>query len=511
MRAKEKGRFDEAITTYRKVIALKPNYPEAHNNLGIALKEERRIDEAIAAYRRAIALKPDYAEAHYNLGIALKEKGQLDQAIASIEKAIDLKADFAVAQNDLGIALKENGQLDAAVAAFEKAITLDPNYAEAHYNLGIVLNDKGQLDGAIAAYQRSIALNPKSVEAHDNLGNTLMAKGELEKAIVAYRRAIALNPNLPEPHYNLAWVLLLRGDWGQGWLEYEWRWKTREFQLPEREFSKPLWDGSDLNGRTILLHAEQGFGDAIQFMRYVPLVAGRGGRVVVEVRPQLLRLLRQLPGVEQWIPSGQPLPAFDVRCPLMSLPHLFATTMQTIPAQEPLRLDPDLVQTWRHRLQSQPSGLKVGLVWAGSPTFKGDRTRSMTLDRLAALSSVRDVTFYSLQKGAAATAADRPPTGLQLVNLAPELHDFADTAAAMCMMDLVITTDTSVAHLAGALGRPVWVMLQFMPDWRWLLDRADSPWYPTMQLFRQKKPGDWDGVISHIAEALSALVAEKLG
>jgi tetratricopeptide (TPR) repeat protein len=500
---KDKSQLDRAIAAYQRAVALKPDYVQAYFNLGNAWKDKRQLDQAIAAYSKAAALNPNHFEAYNNLGIALVDKGQIEEAIAAYRKAIALKADFAEAHNNLGIALREKERFDESVAAFQRAIAINPNYAEAHYNLGIVLKDKGEVDGAIAAYQNAIVLQPNYAEAHDNLGNMLRDKGEVEEAIAAYRRAIVCNPNLAPPHYNLALSLLLRGDWEEGWKKYEWRWKTELFQLHKREFPQPVWDGSNLNGRTILLHAEQGFGDAIQFIRYVPLVAGRGGRVVVEVRPQLLRLMRQLPGVEQWIPSDQALRAFDVRCSIMSLPYLFETTVQSIPVQEPLRADADLVQAWRGRIESQSAGLKVGLAWAGSPTFKADRTRSISLDRLEPLARARDVTFYSVQKGAAAAQADKPPGGLRLVKLSDELHDFADTAAVMSLMDLVITTDTSVAHLAGAMGRPVWVMLQFMPDWRWLLYREDCPWYPTMRLFRQTRPGDWAGVIARVAEALS--------
>ena len=500
--AGQMGRNDVAVELIGRVIALNPNFAEAHFNLGVALKEPSQVERAIVAFQRAVALKPNYVQAHYFLGNARKDKGEFDQAIAAYQKAIALGPNHADAHNNLGIALKDKGRIDEAIAAFQRAIAIRADFAGAHYNLGIVLKDAGQLDGAIVAYHTSIALNPNKAEVHGNLGNALKEKGEFEAAVEAYRRATILDPNLVEAHYNFALVLLLHGEWEQGWPEYEWRWKLREFQLSQREFSQPIWDSSDLNGRTILLHAEQGFGDAIQFMRYVPLVAGRGGRVIVEVRPQLLRLMRGLAGVEEWISSGEPIPAFDVRCSLMSLPHRFGTTLQTIPGQEPLRVNLDLVQTWQRRLGSKSSGLKIGLAWAGSPTFKGDRTRSMSLDRLEPLSQVGGVTFYSIQKGAAAAQAEQPPSGLQLVNLSPDLQDFADTAAVMSAMDLVITTDTSVAHLAGALGRPVWVMLQFVPDWRWLLDRQDCPWYPTMRLFRQNSPGDWAGVIASVVREL---------
>jgi tetratricopeptide (TPR) repeat protein len=500
------GRTDEAIAAYRKAVGLRPSYGEAHFNLGNGLRDKGELDAAIAAYQRAIAVKPGYAEAHFNLGNVLRDKGQLDAAVGAYQRAIALNPRFPEALNNLGNVLRDKGQLDEAAIAYQRAIAVNPNFADAHYDLGIVLKDKGQLDEAVAAFGRAIAVKPGYAEAHNNLANAMRDKGQLDEATGVYRRAIELDPNLPEAHYNLSLALLLVGDLERGWPEYEWRWKSRSFSAYSRRFSQPVWDGGDLKGRTILLYAEQGFGDMIQFIRYAPFVAGRGGRVIVEASPPLIRLLRQVPGVEQWITSGEPLPAFDVQCSPMSLPRMFGTTLETVPAQkEYLRAEEQLVEDWRERLAGQADGLKVGIAWAGSPTFKGDRTRSLSLDRLAPLGAVSGVTFFTLQKGAAAAQADRPPTGMRLVNLSGELHDFADTAAVMSQMDLVITTDTSVAHLAGALGRPVWVMLQFMPDWRWLLDREDSPWYPTMRLVRQKRLGDWEGVIERVTAGLRAL------
>jgi tetratricopeptide (TPR) repeat protein len=506
------GRTDEAIAAYQKAVGLKPGYAEAHFNLGNGLRDKGELEEAIAAYQRAIVVKPGYAEAHFNLGNVLRDKGQLDAAVTAYQRAIALNPQFPEALNNLGNVQRDQGQLDEAALAYQRAIVINPNFADAHYDLGIVLKDKGLLDEAIAAFGRAIAVKPDYAEAHNNLANAMRDRGQLDEATAIYRRAIELDPNLPEAHYNLSLALLMAGDLEKGWPEYEWRWKSRNFSAYSRGFSQPVWDGGDLKGRTILLYAEQGFGDTIQFIRYAPLVAGRGGRVIVEAPPPLIGLLRQVPGVEQWIPSGEPLPAFDVQCSPMSLPLMFGATLKSIAAQkEYLRAEEQLVEDWRRRLAGQADGLKVGIAWAGSPTFKGDRTRSLSLDRLAPLGSVSGVTFFTLQKGAAAEQADRPPAGMRLVNLSGDLADFADTAAVMSQMDLVITTDTSVAHLAGALGRPVWVMLQFMPDWRWLLDREDSPWYPSMRLVRQKRLGDWEGVIERVVEGLRMLGDGRAG
>ena len=328
----------------------------------------------------------------------------------------------------------------------------------------------------------------------------------LDEAIAVFRQAIALNPNLPGAHNNLAMALLARGDFQQGWEEYEWRLKCEDFPSHLRNLTQPQWDGGPLETRTLLLHTEQGFGDAIQYIRYLPLVAQRGGRIIIGCQAELQRLFRTIPGSCQIVTPGQPLPAFDLHCPLLSLPRVFGTTLDNIPKTVPyLSPEPALVDAWNRTLGAAGGRLRVGLAWAGNPRFKADRTRSLNLQQLAPLAAARGVKFYSLQKGPAGEQAKHPPAGLEWVDLGPEVKDFADTAAVMSLMDLIITTDTSVPHLAGALGRPVWVMLQFVPHFCWLLDREDSPWYPTMRLFRQDSRGDWESVITRVAEALSQM------
>jgi tetratricopeptide (TPR) repeat protein len=497
-------RADEAIASYRQAIRLQPGDAVAHNNLGIALRDTGQFEKAVASHRDAIWLKPDYPEAHYNLGIALKDMGRLDDAIASYRRAIAINPHYAEAHSNLGNALQSKGQLDEAVASHRQAIRLKPDSALAHNNLGGALNDIGQLDEAIVACRRAIALRPDYPEAHSNLGNALKDKGQLDEAIAACRQAIALRPDYAEAHFNLSLCLLTRGDFQPGWEEYEWRWKCKDLS-PPRDFARPQWDGRPLEGRTLLLHMEQGLGDAIQLIRYLPGVEQRGGKLIIECYAELQRLFQTMAGrCCQIVVPGQPLPAFDFHCPLLSLPRVFGTNLANIPQIVPyLNPDPALLDAWSRTLGSPDGQLRVGLAWAGSPRFKANRTRSLNLQQLAPLAAVRGARFYSLQKGPAGEQAKNPPRGLELVDLGPKLNDFADTAAVMSLMDLIITTDTSVPHLAGALARPVWVMLQFMPDWRWLLDREDSPWYPTMRLFRQPRIGDWDSVITRVVEALS--------
>ncbi len=504
MIALQVGHHDMAVDLIRRAISLKPDHAEAHFNLGNLLNDRGQHDEAIAAYRQAIALRPNYAEAHGNLGNVLRAKGRLDEAIAAFRQAIAFKPNFAEAHSNLGISLREKGQQAEAVACCRQAISLRPNYLEAHITLGNALKDKGQLDEAIAAYQQAIRINSDCAEAHYNLALAFKDKRQLDEAIAAYRQVIRLKPDGAVAHNNLALALLTRGYFREGWEEHEWRWKWTDFPTLPRNFPQPQWDGCPLEGRTLLLHLEQGFGDAIQFIRYLPLVAQRGGKIIVECHTELRRLFQTIAGTSQIVTRGQPLPAFDLHCPLLSLPRVFGTTLASIPQVVPyLSPDPALAEAWRQKLGAPGRELRVGLAWAGNPKFKGDRTRSLNLQQLSPLANARGVKFYSLQKGRAGEQTKNPPAGLEMLDLGPELNDFADTAAVMSQMDLIITTDTSVPHLAGALGRPVWVMLQFVPDWRWLLEREDSPWYPSMRLFRQPSRGDWDSVITRVVDALS--------
>lgn len=499
-----RGRYEEALAEFDRTIHLKPDHAEAHISRGNVLKDLGRLDEAISAYRQGITVKPDLAEAHYNLAVVLSDRGRLDDAVGAYRRAVALKPDFPEALSNLGIALRDNGQFDQAIAACRQAIALRPGYAEAFYNLGNALHSNDRTEEALAAYRQAIALNPKLAEAHYNLGIVLRDKKQFDEALTAFRHAIDFTPDHADAHYSLASALLAKGDFQEGWEQYEWRWKV-ESAIALRPFVQPRWNGADIARKTILLHPEQGVGDAIQFVRYAPLLAERGAKVILECPKELLRLMQRVPGVEKVSSFGDPLPAFDVHCPLASLPLAFGTTLETIPSTVPyLSTDPSLMEVWRERLGSAEGRLRIGLAWAGNPQFKGDQTRSLTLNQLSPLAAVRSVKFYSLQKGVAARQIANAPPGLELTDLSPGLEDFADTAAVMSLMDLIITTDTSVPHLAGALARPVWIMLQAVPDFRWLLERQDSPWYPTMRLFRQTEIGDWESVIHRVIHCLES-------
>jgi tetratricopeptide (TPR) repeat protein len=500
---KQAGRLDEAIDAYRRALALKADWSDVHNALGIALRETRRFDEAMAAHEAAITLRPDYAEAWNNLGNARFDSRLLAEAVAAYQRAIELRPGYASAWNNLGTVLRTLGRIDSALDAYERSLNLQGDQAIVFNNLGVALADAARFEEAITAYERAIALDASYAQAHANLGVAHCDLGRKEQAIAACERALKLKPDLAVAHCNLSMVLLRLGELARGWVEHEWRWRRTDRAEP-RAFDQPMWEGGELAGRTILLHEEQGFGDTIQFARYAPLVARLGGRVILECQPELLRVMRTMQGVDRVIPFGAPIGAFDAHCPLLSLPYRFNTTLQTIPAA-PAYLSADArdEQVWRERLRgNERTPLRVGLVWAGNPKHTNDANRSMALADFAPLADVADVAFHSLQKGPSPAATQAPPPGLKLMDHAALLEDFADTAALIANLDLVISVDTAVAHLAAALGREVWILLPLIPEWRWMIDQEDSPWYPSARLFRQTRFRDWSQPVARVTRAL---------
>ncbi len=501
------GSFDEAVESHRRAVAAKPDYVEAYNNLALALNKLGRGDEAAESLRRAIAVRPSYAAAHVNLGGLLREQGDLDAAIDSYRKAIELEPGLVDAHTGLAFALQQRGRLAEAAESYRRALELQPDHADALCNLGALLNGFDRHEEAAESYRRVLADHPDHVAAHCNMGVALMARNDVDGAVECYRRAIDLNPDFADAHWNLSLARLVEGDFANGWRGYEWRLRTKRHAL--RSFEQPVWDGGPLAGKTILLRREQGLGDTIQFMRYAPLVAARGGRVVLEVHPPLARLAAGLKGVAEVIAAGATLPPFDLHCPLLSLPDRFGTDLDTIPAEMPyLTPDPEAVEHWRLKLGDGPR-LKVGIAWAGNRSHKNDRIRSLAIERLLPILEIPGIRWISLQVGERAGDVERLPIGM-VADISSELGDLGDTAAVIANLDLVIAVDTAVVHLAGALGRPVWAMLAFAPDWRWLLDREDSPWYPSMRLFRQARHGDWDSLLVQIRQALAERVNQAL-
>lgn len=509
---RDAGQVKDAIAAFRRVLSLMGNHYSAMFNLASVLSDNGELDEAIGLFQRILSVNPAFPGAHNNLGTALTRRGRHEEAVTNYRKAIALKPDSAEAHNNLGNALKAQHKLQEAADCYRKALALRPGYPEAWYNLGDTLAEPENFEQAVEAYGKAIALRPDYNDAHNNLGNAVKNQGRFEEAFACYRKALAIDPEFPEAHNNLAQMLLLHGDYEAGWKEQEWRWRWKEFPSPRRDLKQPQWRGEDLAGRTILVHAEQGMGDVIQFSRFVPMVAERGGNVIVECAAALYRLLRSIPGVKQWVVAGDSLPDFDMHCPMQSLPLALGITLENLPNRVPyLSVDQRAIERWRKKLSNdavgQSAGLRVGVAWAGNPAHRNDRNRSIPASMFLPLSTIAGVSLYSLQKGDARVIDI--PAALGLIDHTHDLADYADTAALIMNLDLVISVDTSIIHLAGALARPAWVMVPFIPDWRWLLAREDSPWYPTIRIFRQTHRGDWCGLIDRVTRALHAIALSR--
>jgi tetratricopeptide (TPR) repeat protein len=500
------GHLQKAAELYAELARVQPNQSAALFMLGIINAQTGNLNDAAEYFRKLIAIHPAHTGAYYNLGNVYRDQGKFNEAFKCYQKAIQLNPAYAEAYINIGIIFRMQGRLDEETACYQKAIQLNPRSAEAFYNLGHSFFQKEQFDKALACYEKVTVLNPQSADAYMNLALVLRIKGRNEEALACYRKAVLINPNDASAHWNLSNVLLLIGNYTEGWEEFEWFRKTEDCSKRQRNFPHPLWDGSDIEGQTILLHAEEGFGDTLQFIRYAPLVARRGARVIVESQKELTVLLKNVKEIQHIISHGSELPPFDIHCPLMSLPRVFGTTIENIPADTPyLTPDPAKAEIWRERLQGDHSRIKIGLVWSGGGLpFR----KSCSLGLFSPLANLQGIAFYSLQKGSPAKQSKNAPAGMKLIDYTDELHDFSDTAAFIENLDLVIAVDTAVAHLAGALGKKVWTLLPFVPDWRWMLNRDDSPWYPTMKLFRQTVPGDWKGVIDIVTDNLSQLIRQ---
>jgi len=509
--AYQEGRYEEAVNLIRKAIAANPRVPEFHNSIGVVFKALGKLEEAIGAYGQAVFLKPDYAEAYSMMAVCLQKQGKYAEAIESCKKAVRFKPDFAEAYNHLATILDDQGRYAEAIENYTRALQLRPDYAEAYNNLGISLRAQGKLAEAIANCNRAIQLKPHSAEPYYNLADAQRDLGRCEQAVVSYDRAIQLKPNCAQAHWNRALALLLSGNLVQGWKAFQWR-RNPDLKIvtyPHR-YDVPRWDGSSFRGKTLLVHYEQGLGDTLQFVRYLPMVKDRAGRVILEVRRLLIGLLRGFPGIDELVQASDKKPdiQFDFHISLMDLPQIFGTTLETIPCSVPyLHAAPEKIEHWRDQLAK--TGFKVGIVWAGSPAHRKDHIRSCPLEYFAPLARIPGVRLYGLQKGREAKQVEHLAGKVAVVNLADQFEDFTDTAAAIANLDLIISADTAVLHLAGAMGRPVWALLPFTPDWRWMLNRQDSPWYPTMRLFRQKILGDWRTIFHTVAEQLQIIVERR--
>ena len=545
------GRLEESHRHIRAALRLKPSYPEAHNNLGNLMCAQGSPADAITHFEQAIAARPDYVEAHNNLSNALHVVGRLEESHHHIRTALHLRPTYPEAHNNLGNLLLTLGRPQDACLCYKNALKVKPDYVEAHTNLahalaelnllgqanfhggqaimlrpgdpaaynnfGNVLHKQGQFAQAEISLQKAIQLRPNYPEAHLNLANVLESQQQFKPALVFYEKALALRPGYALAHLNRSLLQLKMGNFASGWLGHEWRWRQTGIHAPRLSFAPPQWDGSPLNGARILLHAEQGLGDTIQFLRYVPMVRAAGGEITLELPPALQRLAEASLNTEiqdhteqpiHLIVTGSPRPATDLHCPLMSLPLCFNTELHTIPDRVPyLSVPREANQKAVQLLGQKVSKMRVGLAWAGNPKHLRDRSRSIPLSVLATITQLEDISFVSLQIGPAAEELSQ--SEFPITDLCSAIDDMADTAALMQQLDLVITVDTSIAHLAGALGIPTWLLLSTDSDWRWLTDRDDSPWYPSIQIFRQSNPGDWNSMLERVQVLLLPISREK--
>jgi len=489
-RSQQTGRLADAATFLRRVLAMEPGHAEAQRRLRAVERLSTTGAADDFATRRLAMAQAEHRTRH-----------EARERLSAAERVVAQSPQSAVAHRELGDALAAAGSPAAAVESYREALRLTPDAAEVHNNIGCALRALGQLEEAAAAFEAAVVLAPGLAAAHNNLGSTLLLLRGRGAALGAFARAVALDPASAVAHYNLGCSLLAVGDYAAGWREYEWRWGAlATLRLDERRYAQPRWDGAPLDGRTILIYAEQGLGDTVQFSRFLPLVADRGGRVVFECQPPLERLMQGVAGADVVVARGAPLPAFDVHAPLMSLPAILGTTLDSLPPA------PALHPPSAPALPPAPAGhRRVGVAWAGSPAYPNDRHRSCPASALAPLLQVRDVTWYSLLPDGRTAELTAVAGGATVHDLGRSHPGVAEVAAAVAELDLVITVDTLFGHLAGTLGRPTWVLLAAGgADWRWLIDRDDSPWYPTVRLFWQERAGDWSGPIGRVRDELVA-------
>jgi tetratricopeptide (TPR) repeat protein len=540
---RQEGRLDEAGNILQEVIVASPSHYQAHMNLGrvrfaqgkwqaahahfgqasqivprdhqahffggCALAEQGKLADAIACFERACGLQPRFVDGYYQLGKALVQGGRPGDGLGPLQEACRLQPDSPEIQNAVGVALAELHQFDAALPYFQESLRLFPNFPSALANQGDALRRCGRIDEALVSLRRALTLAENDPGAHHNLALAFADKGDFANAQRAHELAIQLQPQNALFHKNRALLWLRLGEWERGWPEFEWRWRCREF--PRRAFSQPRWDGGPLAGRTILLYAEQGLGDVLHFVRYAPLVKERGGVVLLECPDTLHPILAHCKGIDRLVGPGARLPDIDVHAPLMSLPGIMGTTVANIPATVPyIFADPERMAHWQKELQTTP-GFRIGVCWQGSRDHSGDRQRSFPLVELAALAHLPNVVLISLQAGAGREQLEAAGEQFSVTDFGAGLDRdsgaFMDTAAIMKNLDLVVTCDTAIGHLAGALGVPVWLALSTVSDWRWLLEREDTPWYPTIRLFRQKELGNWRHVFEEMARELSARIS----
>jgi tetratricopeptide (TPR) repeat protein len=512
----------EAPIAYGRHMAVSESQAEpsiAYFNMGNACRGENRPEEAIACYQRAVSLQPIYAEAYNNMGLIFQEKGDLDESIHCFQRAIESNPKLFHAYFNMGVSFENMQDVDDAIFCFQKALLLKPDLSAAYNRLGTIFREQGQLDKAIFCFKREIEIDPGNAQAYNNLGSAFHDTGAVSEAIRCFRKSLRLRPDHVETNWNLALAQLLKGDLAEGWEKYEWRLRKPDWASGYVHIDHiPRWDGRAFPGKSLLIRCEQGLGDVIQFVRYFPMVKAKGGTVMFETETSLARLLKGCRGIDELVSPLSGTGAghkFDYHLPLLSLPRVFNTTRHTIPAKIPyLSAEKKLMALWEERLCGF-NGLRIGICWQGNPSYKGDRFRSVPLKHFFCLAAMDGVHLISLQKRHGLEQLRNLPQDVSIIDFGPLLDGstdaFVDTGAIMKNLDLVVTTDTAVAHLAGALGVPVWLLLQHVPEWRWGLTGEDTPWYPTMRLFRQSRPGDWDGVLQRVCSEVRSLLSKGAG
>ena len=513
MRAKlltDLGRHDAALAGVEKLLSLMPNFAEGWLGRSIILFGLKRHDEALSAVDRALVLKSDLAEAWHGRGNALNELKRYDEALAAYDKALSINPNFAGAWHGRGTVLDELKRYHEALGAYEKASGLAPDLTEAWLGRGNVFYALKRSEEALTSFDRALTLDRNLAEAWLGRGNVFTDLKRLDEALTCYDKAIVLKPDFATAYFNRARGKLLVGRFKEGWTDYEWRWGAQHFPSKRPDLNVPDWQGKSLSGCHLLVYGEQGLGDIIQFVRYLPLLAEQKCEITFLVQEKLARLLRQsIPQVNIVGTLGD-VRGIDVQAALMSLPHRFDTELSSIPNKVPyLKAEPELEARWKTRIGTH--GFKIGIAWQGNPIGKIDEGRSIPLREFVRLSRISGVRLISLQKHAGLEQLAALPKDTGIETLGEDFDNgadaFIDTAAVMNSLDLIITSDTSIAHLAGALGRPAWVVLKEVPDWRWMLDREDSPWYPTLRLFRQSQRDDWDSVYAKMERELRELAA----
>jgi tetratricopeptide (TPR) repeat protein len=505
-----KNRIPESIAAYRAGLALDPGNAAAFNQCGLLLLSEGMFDQALDSLDRAIDCRPGYPEALFNRAVVMSRAGKHEQALAGFDRVLSLDPHNLPALFNRGLVLGRLGHPDRELADYDTILRLEPGHAEALRKRGTALRRLGRLAESLASLDAAVKAMPEGASMHCERGLTLVAAGRRTEALGAFSRACQLDPENVEANFNEGMCRLELGDLPAGWQKFEWRWEATALKTVKRNFSQPLWSGKEpLEGKTILLHAEQGYGDTIQFCRYVPEVARRGARVVLEVQAGLESLLKDLSGVHRILVRGQPLPECDFHCPLLTLPLAFNSSLATIPGAVPyLFADSGRSAAWSGKLgrRTRP---RVGLVWSGSNVHANDRQRSIPLSSMLGLISDR-ADFISLQKEIRDPDRQVLEQHGKIAFPGQELSDFRETAALLSNLDLVVSVDTAAAHLAGALGKPLWLLLPHIPDWRWMHDRADSPWYPSARLWRQKAEGDWNSILEEMATELEQWAAVSM-